>query len=460
MEKETSENLKIFVVEDDKWYREFLSYNLLLVPEYEVKMFENGKDSLMHLYERPDIITLDLTLPDLHGTEVLKKIKEFDPYIEVIVVSGQDKLEVAVEMLKQGAYDYLVKTDDLREKLLHVVNNIRKKNRLKEKITHLEQEVSKKYEFGNIIIGQSPAIKAVFRMIEKAVQTDINISITGETGTGKELVAKAVHYNSKRRNGPLVAVNLSAVPKELVESELFGHEKGSFTGAATKRIGRFEQANGGTIFLDEVTDMQPHLQVKLLRVLQEREISRVGSNATVKVDCRIIAASNKSLQEEVKKGNFREDLYYRLLGLNIHLPPLRERGTDILLLAKHFLEHFAKDNNLELKALSKEAQKKLLNYSFPGNVRELKSVVELAAVLSDSDTISPDDLVFSEMSTPVFVPEQETTLRNYIKKLIRSYLEKYNNDVLLVARKLDIGKSTIYRMLQEEKTRTRNDFFD
>ncbi|MDQ3190641.1 MAG: sigma-54 dependent transcriptional regulator [Bacteroidota bacterium] len=460
MKTEAAENVKIFVVEDDKWYREFLTYNLSLVPEYEVKHFESGKDSLMHLYERPDIITLDLTLPDLHGSEVLKKIKEFDPCIEVVVVSGQDKLEVAVDLLKQGAYDYLVKTDDLREKLMHVVNNIRKKNKLKEKIIHLEQEVSKKYEFGNIIIGQSPAIKSVFHMIEKAVQTDINISITGETGTGKELVAKAIHYNSKRRNGPLVAVNLSAVPKELVESELFGHEKGSFTGAATKRVGRFEQADGGTIFLDEVADMEAHLQVKLLRVLQEREISRVGSNATIKIDCRIVAASNKSLKDEVKKGNFREDLYYRLLGLNIHLPPLRERGPDIILLAKHFLELFTKENKLENKTLTKEAQKKMLNYTFPGNVRELKSVIELSAVLSDSDQIGPDDLIFSEISTPVFIPEQETTLRNYIRKLIKSYLDKYNNDVLLVARKLDIGKSTIYRMLQEEKSRQRNDFYD
>jgi two-component system, NtrC family, response regulator AtoC len=461
MEIESTErNLKIFVVEDDKWYREFLAYNLTLVPEYEAKTFETGKDALAQLYERPDIVTLDLNLPDMKGAEVLEKIKEFDPSIEVIIISGQDDLELAVELLRLGAYDYLVKTDDLRDKLLHVIGNIGKKNVLKEKITHLEQEVGKKYDLSNIIIGQSEPIKKVFHLIEKASNTDINVSITGETGTGKELVAKAIHYNSKRRNGPLVAVNLSAVPKELVESELFGHEKGSFTGAATKRIGRFEQAHGGTIFLDEVADMELHMQVKLLRVLQEKEVSRVGSNKTLKIDCRVVVATNKNLQEEVKKGNFREDLYFRLLGLNIMLPPLRLRGADILLLSKHFINVFSKENGLQPKVLNKEAQKKLLNYSFPGNVRELKSIIELAVVMSEGEEILQEDIVYSELQTPVQVSEEETTLRNYIKRLIKTYLDKYNNDVMLVARKLDIGKSTIYRMLQEEKSRKRNEYFD
>lgn len=450
--EETNErNLKIFVVEDDKWYREFLAYNLKLVPEYEVKTFENGKEVLSHLYEKPDVITLDLQLPDIKGPEVLGKIKEFDPAIEVIIISSQDKLETAVDLLKQGAYDYLVKSDDLRDKILHVVTNIGKKNVLKEKIVHLEQEVGKKYDLSKIIIGQSEPIKKTFHLIEKAAQTDINVSVTGETGTGKELVAKAIHYNSKRRNGPLVAVNLSAVPKELVESELFGHEKGAFTGAATKRIGRFEQANGGTIFLDEVADMELHMQVKLLRVLQEKEISRVGSNRLQKIDCRVIVATNRNLQEEVKKGNFREDLYFRLLGLNIHLPPLRQRGPDIILLSKYFIDSFSKENELEVKSLGKDAQKKLLGYSFPGNVRELKSVIELAVVMCEGDQINADDIVFSELSTPVKISEEETTLRNYIRNIIKTYLDKYNNDVMLVARKLDIGKSTIYRMLQEEK---------
>ncbi|MBA3901865.1 MAG: sigma-54-dependent Fis family transcriptional regulator [Bacteroidetes bacterium] len=463
MDRETNErNLKIFVVEDDKWYREFLAYNLTLVPEYEVKTFEGGKGVLANLYERPDIITLDLQLPDMKGAEVLDKIKEFDPSIEVIIISSQDNLETAVELLKRGAYDYMVKTDDLRDKILHVIGNIGKKNVLKEKIVHLEQEVGKKYDLSNIIVGQSEPIKQIFHLIEKAAQTDINVSVTGETGTGKELVAKAIHYNSKRRNGPLVAVNLSAVPKELVESELFGHEKGSFTGAATKRIGRFEQANGGTVFLDEVADMELHMQVKLLRVLQEKEITRVGSNSLQKIDCRIIVATNKNLQEEVKKGNFREDLYFRLLGLNINLPPLRQRGADIILLSKNFINLFSKENNLEPKTLSKEAQKKLLNYSYPGNVRELKSVIELAVVMSEGDEINPEDIVFSELSTPISVQEEETTLRNYIRNLIKTYLDKYNNDVMLVARKLDIGKSTIYRMLQEEKGKVKStsDIFD
>jgi two-component system, NtrC family, response regulator AtoC len=450
------ENIKIFVVEDDKWYREFLDYNLSLIPEYEVVNFEKGRDALTNLFENPDIITLDLNLPDINGVEVLEKIKEYDPNIEVVVISGMDSVETAMEMLRHGAYDYLVKTDDLRDKLLHVIGNIRKSNVLKEKVTHLQQEVGKKYEYDKVIIGQSDAIKKTYSLIEKAVQTDINVSVTGETGTGKELVAKAIHYHSKRRNAPFVPVNISAIPKDLLESELFGHEKGSFTGATNKRIGRFEQAHGGTIFLDEIAEMDPHVQVKLLRVLQEKEISRVGGDKLIKIDCRVVVATNKNMQDEVKKGNFREDLYYRLLGLNIHLPPLRERNTDIIILSKHFIEQFSKENNLSAKNISKEAQKKLLGYSFPGNVRELKSVMDLAMVMADADEITAEDIVFSEISTPVMIPEEEMTLRNYVRKIINSYLKKYSNDVMLVARKLDIGKSTIYRMLQEEKGKKRS----
>jgi two-component system, NtrC family, response regulator AtoC len=449
--EEPLENIKIFVVEDDKWYREFLAYNLSLIPEYEVKTFEKGKDALTQLFENPDIITLDLNLPDINGVEVLEKIKEYDPNIEVIVISGMDSVEVAMEMLRHGAYDYLVKTDDLRDKMLHVIGNIRKSNVLKEKVTHLQQEVGKKYEYDKVLIGQSDAIKKTYALIEKAVQTDINVSVTGETGTGKELVAKAIHYHSKRRNAPFVPVNISAIPKDLLESELFGHEKGSFTGATNKRIGRFEQAHGGTIFLDEIAEMDQHVQVKLLRVLQEKEISRVGGNKLLKIDCRVVVATNKNMQDEVKKGNFREDLYYRLLGLNIHLPPLRERNTDVIILSKHFIEQFSKENNLSPKTISKEAQKKILNYTYPGNVRELKSVMDLAMVMADNDEITADDIVFSEISTPVMIPEEEMTLKNYVKKIINSYLKKYNNDVMMVARKLDIGKSTIYRMLQEDK---------
>jgi DNA-binding NtrC family response regulator len=246
-------------------------------------------------------------------------------------------------------------------------------------------------------------------------------------------------------------VNVPAIPSELIESELFGHEKGAFTGASSRRIGRFEEADGGTLFLDEIGEMEPNMQTKLLRVLQEKEIVRVGSNKPVKTDCRIIAATNKNLKEEVKKGNFRDDLYYRLLGLPIELPPLRERANDILILARHFVGNFCKENNIPLKRLSSAAQKKLMNYNFPGNVRELKSLIELAVTLSVNEEIDPSDFAVDAGDPLTSVTEAETTLREYELKIIMATLRRNNNDINLTAKKLDIGVSTIYRLLKEEK---------
>ncbi len=262
-------------------------------------------------------------------------------------------------------------------------------------------------------------------------------------------MAKAIHYNSKRKDKSFVAFNVAAVPSELIESELFGHEKGAFTGASYRRIGKFEEADGGTLFLDEIAEMDASFQVKLLRALQEKEIVRVGSNQAIKTDCRIIVATNKNLREEVKKGNFREDLYYRLLGLPIELPPLRERGNDILILAKHFIGLFSRENNLPAKKLSSPAQQKLLSYSWPGNIRELKSAVDLAMTLSDHEEIEPGDMILETDRQTFDVPDKELTLRDYELKIIKSYLNKYNQDIRLVADKLDIGVSTIYRLLKE-----------
>ncbi len=335
-------------------------------------------------------------LPDMNGEKVLRQIKEFNPDIEVIIISEQGKIDTAVELLKLGAYDYIVKTPDIREKLLHLLHNIRDNQKLKTRISFLEKEVRTKYNFENIIIGQSEAIQQVFALIQKAAETNITVGITGETGTGKEVVAKAIHFNSKRKDGQFVAVNMAAIPKELAESELFGHEKGAFTGAMAARVGKFEEATGGTLLLDEIGEMELSLQTKLLRVLQEKEVSRVGSNKLIKVDCRIIASTNKNLPEEVKHNRFREDLYYRLLGLQIHLPPLRERANDIPLLAKFFIDQFCIENNLVPKNLSPDAQEKLLHHPFPGNVRELKSVAELAAAMTNSEVITAVILYFRE----------------------------------------------------------------
>jgi two-component system, NtrC family, response regulator AtoC len=442
---------KIFVVEDSEWYNRLLVHTLSLNPDYEIKSFFNGKDFLNCLFESPDIVTLDYRLPDFTGLDVLKRIREENSDVQVILISEQADIETVVSLLKMGAYDYISKTEDIKDRLLNTVKNIRNGIGLRREITTLRREVQKKYSFRDSILGESHAIKTVYDRIEKALSTNITVIISGETGTGKELVAKAIHYNSKRKDRAFVTVNVSAIPSELIESELFGHEKGSFTGAAYRRIGRFEEADGGTLFLDEIGEMELNLQAKLLRVLQEKEIVRIGSNKPVRTDCRIVVATNKNLKEEVKKGNFREDLYYRLLGLPIELPPLRERENDILILARYFIGKFCEENNILLKKLSVQSQKKLMNYPFPGNVRELKSVIELAVTLSATDEIEPADLVVDRGDPLSDIASDNLTLREYQVKIIKATLKKSNNDIRLAAEKLDIGISTIYRILKEER---------
>ena len=410
---------KIFVVEDSEWYNKLLVYTLSLNPDYEIKSFFNGKDFLNCLHESPDIVTLDYRLPDMTGLELLNKIRQENSEAQVILISEQSDINMVVTLLKMGAVDYITKSDDIKERLLNTVKNIRDGIGMKREISTLRREIQKKYNFNKSIIGESPAIKVVYERIEKALSTNITVIISGETGTGKELVAKAIHYNSSRKDKSFVAVNVAAIPSELIESELFGHEKGAFTGASIRRIGKFEEADGGSLFLDEIGEMELNLQVKLLRVLQEKEIVRIGSNKPVKTDCRIIVATNKNLKEEVKKGKFREDLYYRLLGLPIELPPLRDRGNDILILAHHFIENFCTENNIRPKKLSEKSQMKLLSYSFPGNIRELKSVIELAVTLSDEGEIEPADIILDAGEPVSYTSEDQLTLKEYELKIIK-----------------------------------------
>ncbi len=447
----SSKPLKVFVVEDDEWYCNFLEYNLKLNDENHVRKFQNAKDFLKALPENPDVVTLDYSLPDMDGDEVLKRIKEHSPDIFVLAISGQEDVSTAVDLLRLGAYDYIVKDDDTRDRLLNIVNRIRDNIELREEVVTLRQEVEKKYDFSNSIIGNSPVMTQTFKLVEKACKSKITVSITGETGTGKEVVAKSIHYNSDKKKKPFVPVNVSAIPKDLIESELFGHEKGAFTGAANRRIGKFEEASGGTLFLDEIGEMDVNLQAKLLRVLQERELTRVGGNSTVKIDVRVICATHRNLSEEVKNGNFREDLYYRLLGLPISLPALRERGKDVVLIASHFIKEYCKDHKIKLLTLSSEAKNKLMKYHWPGNVRELKAVIELACVMAEENHITEDNIIFNSSNSLQDILLKEMTLKEYNRKIIKTYLEKYNNNVLEVAKKLDVGKSTIYRMIQNNE---------
>lgn len=442
---------RIFVVEDDEWYNRLLVHNLSLNPDYDIESFTTGKECLDNLHKAPDLITLDYRLPDIKGLEMLKKIKAENEDIQVILISEQSEIEVVVELLKFGAYDYIVKSNDIRERLLNTVQNIRKGERLKREVISLRSEVKKKYSYQNTIVGNSAAIQKIYSSIEKATRTGITVTITGETGTGKELVAKAIHYNSSRAEKPFVAVNVAAIPHDLLESELFGFEKGSFTGANFRRIGRFEEAHGGTLFLDEIAELDIALQAKLLRALQEKEIVRIGSNKPLKTDCRIIVATHQNLQEHVLKNTFRQDLYYRLYGLHIELPPLRNRGNDVVLLAKHFVNEFCEENEIPAKTLSKSAVDKLLTYSFPGNIRELKSVMELAITLADNDEITNEHIVLENEALMPDITDQEMTLKEYNNRILKKYLDKYNNNTSLVAEKLGIGVATVYRMMKKTK---------
>lgn len=447
----SSDPFRIFIVEDDVIFAKIISHHLSLNPEYEVEIFPDGRSLLKNLYKNPAFISLDYNLPDMTGLEVLKQIKEFNPDTPVVIVSGQQDVATAIELLKKGAYDYILKDQDTKERMWNITKNIRENVGLRQKIASLEEEIGRKYEVNNLIKGNSPAISKIFNLIEKAARTNITVSIYGETGTGKEVVARSIHHASARSKKPFVAVNVTAIPNELIESEMFGHEKGAFTGANNRRIGRFEEANRGTIFLDEIGDMDLNMQSKLLRVLQEEEVVRVGGSEIVKFDARVIVATHKNLQELVRKGEFREDLYYRLLGLPIQLPPLRERGSDIGLLARVFVDEFCEKNKLEKLSISPKAVEKIRKYPFPGNVRELKAVMELASVMTNTNVIEDTDISFGTASSSQDFLYEEATLDEYNRRIINYFLEKYDNKVRLVADKLNIGKTTIYRLMSEGK---------
>ncbi len=393
---------RIFVVDDDPHYARLLSYRLSKNPNYEVHTFRSGEEAIGHMELQPHLVLLDIMMPGLDGLQTLERMKRLSPDLPVVMVSAQGVIDVAIEAMKKGAYDYVTKGQDDFIKLDTVVQHIVEHLSLQEEVEILRREVARQYGFRELI-GNSPVMEEVYRLIQKALRGDLTVAILGESGTGKELVARAIHFNSSRKRGPFVVVNCAAIPRELMESEFFGHEKGAFTGAHARKIGKFEQAHGGTLFLDEIGELDLDLQAKLLRALQNREIQRVGGNETIAFDARIISATNRNILEMIRKGTFREDLYYRLFQFPIPLPPLRERGQDILLLAHHFLKQFVeKHPDFKGKRFSEAAKRQMLSYTWPGNVRELKSAVERAILISDTDEIQPRDLMLdtSEIIRP------------------------------------------------------------
>ena len=440
----------ILVVDDDKNICKIIEINLKKTRQYEVSIASSGEACLKAIREQiPDLVLLDIQMPGIDGIETLKRIKEDEPRIPVIMMSAHGTIEKAVKSMKLGAYDF-IKKPFAADRLMVTVQNALMTSSLKNEIDELKSELKDRYQFSNII-GQSGVMQAVFKSLEKVIDSNVTVLIQGESGTGKELIARAIHFHSKMRsNKSFVAVNCSALPESLLESELFGHEKGAFTGAAGRRIGKFEQGNGGTIFLDEVGLMSPMTQAKVLRVLQEREFERVGGNELIKVDIRLISATNLNLEDAMKRGDFREDLYYRISVFPIKLPSLRERKEDIPLLAAFFLDKYSKQEDKNLESITPDALELLMAYHWPGNVRELENAVERAVVLATGKEITAKDLPSAVRSLgEKKIYESDNTLSSWIEKLeeeaLKQALLECEGNISQTAKKLGIGRATIYR---------------
>ena len=381
---------KILIVDDEKSIRDFLEI-MLKKEGYKVASASSGEEALKLVNQiNYDLVISDVRMKGMSGVELLKSIKEINPETVVLMVTAYASVDTAIDAMKAGAYDYIAKPFKIEE-VKHIIKNALDRKRLETENILLKKELKSKYGFANLI-GTSQKMLEVYAIIKRVSDTKTNILITGESGTGKELVARAIHYEGSRKDKPFVPINCGAIPENLLESELFGHQKGAFTGAVANKSGLFEMANEGTIFLDEITEIPVQLQVKLLRVIQERNFRRVGSVEDISVDVRIIAASNKELGKEVKEGRFREDLFYRLNVIPIHIPSLYERQEDIPLLSQHFLEKYCKELGKDIKKISGKAMEFLVKYPYPGNIRELENIIERAVALEPTDIILPESL--------------------------------------------------------------------
>jgi len=438
---------KILIVDDEPNFIKLIQYNLQK-EDYAVETAAQGGVALRKIKEdMPDLVFLDLKMPGMDGIEVLRQIKLLDRNVPVIMISGHGDIETAVEAMRAGAYDFISKPFEPNEMLIKARNAL-KNRQLLEEVGTLKFELEKKYQFENMI-GKSPKMQKVFGEIENVLNSDVTVLVQGESGTGKELVAKAIHYNGFRKDQPLVVVNCAAIPETLLESELFGYERGAFTGALERRIGKFEKADGGTIFMDEIGEMPPATQAKLLRVLQEREIERLGGNDKIKVDVRIISATNKDLKEEVSGEKFREDLYYRVAVFPIFVPSLREHKEDIPLLIAHFLKVYNERAGKGVKSVSEKAMEVLMNYAWPGNIRELENVIERAVVLVKDSTIEPEHLPRELRSATLGKRGggggEILSLEKLEENAMREAIAATAGNVSQAAKKLGIGRATFYR---------------
>ena len=448
----------IWIVDDDPAIRELLSF-IVQGAGYEVDAFASGAEVLASSGEAPDAVLLDLMMPEIDGVEVLKEINRRHPKLPVIMVTADNDVQRAVEVTKLGAYDYLVKPID-QERLLTTLHRALSHGSLEKEVARLKEELSDRYHL-RTIVGSSAAMRRVYDQIEKVLESEITVFIAGESGTGKELVAKAIHYASLRSDGPFIDVNCAAIPEGLQESELFGHEKGAFTGAVATHPGKFEQASGGTVFLDEVGEMSPSAQARLLRVLQERVLQRVGGTQTIELDVRVISASNRDLATMVEEGPFRQDLFYRLVVFPITLPPLRDRREDIPLLVEHFLEKYARDAGKRVTRVEARAMEAMASHGWPGNVRELENVIHRTLLVSSGLELTFDDLPPGIGGDQVAAGETGRkaadsgvgsgtfNLEELEREAIVRAMENNRGNLSDVARQLGIGRSTLYRKLEQ-----------
>lgn len=443
----TSNVFTIFILDDEPWYGTMIQHYLSQNAGFRVERFESTNEMLSQLYKKPDAITVDFSMPDINGQEAMQLIRSQLPDVPVIIISGQEDIQTAIALLKDGAFDYILKDSNTTKRLWNTLQHIREIGMLKRQLEGLKNEVVKKYDFSNTMLGKSPAMSRVIGLMQKAAMSNISVSITGETGTGKELVAKTIHYNSTRLKGPFISVNISAIEKDAIEAELFGCEKGYANNASTI-IGKLEEANNGTIMLKNVNELNVSTQNRLLAFLEEKTITREGGTDPIPLNVRVITSTQADLKTYVAAKEFREDLYYKLLGLPLAIPSLKDRGEDVILQARLFIDEYCRLNMLPLKQLSPRAVTLLSRYKYPGNVRELKSLVELAVVLSSDEIIDANDINLQNASVLNAVIEKEKTLKEYEHEIVQHYLEKYEGNVLQVAEKLAIGKSTLYRMLK------------
>jgi len=449
---------RILVVDDEEPIRKTLRMTLEY-EGYEVSEASSGSEALEKIEHEPyELVFLDIKMPGMDGLEVLEELRERTTAPQVVVISGHGNVETAVQATKLGAFDFIEKPLETERVLLAVRNALERKE-LQEEVGRLRVRFERRYQ----MVGTSDAVDGVREAIGRSAPTNATVLITGESGTGKELVARAIHANSNRSRGPFVQVNCAAIPEDLIESELFGHEKGSFTGATSKQIGKFEQADRGTIFLDEVGDMSARTQAKVLRVLQEGEVERVGSQQTIKVDVRVIAATNKDLKREIEDGGFREDLFFRLSVIPIRTPPLRERRADIEALVEHFVSTFAAEDNLRKKHFSPQAMERLKQHPWQGNVRELRNTVERVLIMAPGDNIDiadlPENIRFSE-SQPA-VQNEAATLKEFKETSERAFLVKKLREngwnISQTAQVIGTPRSNLYKKLEQYKISQESD---